>query len=616
MDLSLPDQAPHRKTLFHLVPSNRLAEEALAHPDNERFVSRARNGRYGLEVGYHVSSLPRGHVITRLGRNADLILRKTTPENPMSTVHVAFEINPSTRLIVLSVRSKRPSTVYFSIQTSTAEDDGQGGPGTGMSVQQELQGATIAREQITGQGVILFGQAYSIFIANYTFRLIWQRGNSHKDVEFLKALAFQGYQESVHRMQYIGSRERPTEYDPSELISWHMTRLNTVKGTYFSDVPDLRTEIGSGAFGTVYAATDQVSGYEFAIKVIHLQDHPNPEEARALVHREIKILQRLSHKHIIEYLDYNHFHTLNPEILMPLREGSLKSLIKEKKVDVNEHLFLDVVTQMLSALDYLASESLVHRDVKPENILYYPSGKIARCGYHFQLADFGFAHHHDLATSKCGTGFYRAPEMVPEKSKVDAPQSHKMDVWSLFATMVAVDSTFESFPIHTSDYGIVLEALLAKARESLLYAHMGRLHPDRRASAAQILSVHFAGWGLTTPQSRITPIEPELELQEATCTPQTLLPTAGPSAPRGMDSDHEMEDVHEMKNNHEKPRQKAAAPLGRLITYPPSHKQRDTLARVNKNGVGKRRARRSARPSPRQQKLPVRDKPEKGSPLR
>ncbi|KIE00750.1 Protein kinase-like domain protein, partial [Metarhizium majus ARSEF 297] len=613
MDLSLPDQAPHGKTLFHLVPSNRLAEEALAHPDNERFVSRARNGFYGLEVGYHVSSLPRGHVITRLGRNADLILSKSTPEIPMSTVHVAFEMNPSTRLIVLSVRSKHASTVYFSIYSSTAEENGQGGPGTGMSVQQELQEANIARERITGQGVILYSQDYDITIANYNFHLIWKLDNSSGNAKFLKALAFQGYQESVHRMQDVRSRDRPTEYDHSEAMSWHMTRLNTVKGTCFSDVPHLRTEIGSGAFGTVYAATDRVSGYEFAIKVIHLQDHPNSEEARALVHREIKMLQKLSHKHIIEYLDYNHFHTLNPEILMPLREGSLKSLIKDEKVSNYKDLFFGVVTQMLSALDYLASESLVHRDVKPENILYYPSGKIAGCGYHFQLADFGFAHHHDLATSKCGTGFYRAPELVPEKSKVDAPQSHKMDVWSLFATMVAVDSKFESFPIHTSDYGIVLEALLAKARESPLYAHMGRLRPDRRASAAQILSVHFAGWGLTTPQSRITPIEPELELQEA--TPQNLLPTAGPSAPREMENDHEMEDVHEMKNDHGKPRQKAAASLGRLITYPPSHKQRDTLARANKNGVGKRRARRSARPSPRQQRLLVRNKPEKGGPL-
>ncbi|KID74486.1 Serine/threonine-protein kinase 10-A [Metarhizium brunneum] len=303
---------------------------------------------------------------------------------------------------------------------------------------------------------------------------------------------------------------------------------------------------------------------------------------------------------------------------MPLREGSLKSLITDKNFHDYEHLYFDVVTQMLSALDYLASARLVHRDVKPENILYYSSGQIAGSGYHFQLADFGFAHYHDLATSKCGTGYYRAPELVPEKSKVDAPQSHKMDVWSLFATMVAVDSKFESFPILTSDYGIILKTLLAKARESPLYAHMGRLHPDCRASAAQILSEHFAGWGLSTPQSRITPIEPELELQEA--APQNLLPTAGPRAPREMENDHDMENDHgmgndhEMRNDHGKPRQKAASSLGRLITYPPpwSHKQQGIP--VNKNGVRKRRARRSARPSPRQQRLLVRNEPEKGGP--
>ncbi|KAG8412547.1 hypothetical protein J3459_015922 [Metarhizium acridum] len=149
---------------------------------------------------------------------------------------------------------------------------------------------------------------------------------------------------------------------------------------------------------------------------------------------------------------------------MPLREGSLRSLITDEEVADYGGLFFDVVTQILSALDYLASENLVHRDVKPENILYYyTSGKITGSGYHFQLADFGFTHYHTLATSVCGTGCYRAPELEPEKSHVCAPQSHKMDVWSLFATMVAVESKFESFPIRTSDYGIILNALKAKA---------------------------------------------------------------------------------------------------------------------------------------------------------
>jgi hypothetical protein len=85
-------QEAHSKTLFHLVPKNKIAQEALLHPDNQRRVSSFKEG-LGLEVGFHVTSGPSGHVITRLGRAADLIPRHTTPEHPISGVHVAFEFH-------------------------------------------------------------------------------------------------------------------------------------------------------------------------------------------------------------------------------------------------------------------------------------------------------------------------------------------------------------------------------------------------------------------------------------------------------------------------------------------------------------------------------------------
>jgi predicted RNA-binding protein YlqC (UPF0109 family) len=91
-------------TLFHLMPLNKQARETLEHPDNCRFISSTANNRD--EIGYHVSRIAGGHVITRLGRNVDLVLPKAG-----SKVHVAFEIHPETRLILLSVLSKYPSTV-------------------------------------------------------------------------------------------------------------------------------------------------------------------------------------------------------------------------------------------------------------------------------------------------------------------------------------------------------------------------------------------------------------------------------------------------------------------------------------------------------------------------
>jgi len=269
----------HPTTLFHLVPTNRVAQDALLHPDNKHFVSSSKNGP-GLEVGYHVPSSPKGHVITRLGRNADLILRESTSKHPMSGVHVAFVIHPTTHLVLLSVRSKRISSVTFSVLVE---------PKKGNSI-----GGNITGEEITGDGVMLYGQKYTISIASYNFNLIW-RTDSKTKAEYLKALAVQGYEASQQLVQNMRSRDRPTENDDSEAQSWHITRLNTSRGPIFQDIRQLREEIGCGAYGRVYSTIDQASGRKVAVKVVDLGSQGNIDAARAILHREIKVMQRLKH---------------------------------------------------------------------------------------------------------------------------------------------------------------------------------------------------------------------------------------------------------------------------------------------------------------------------------
>ncbi|KAI1347200.1 kinase-like protein [Xylaria sp. FL0043] len=529
---------PHPKTLFHLVPANQVAYEALSHPDNKRYVSSSEDGGpLGLEVGYHVSSTARGHVITRLGRNADLILRQSSLGPPMSEVHVAFEINPATELLILSVRSKRSLSVRFAAIRSPKEKAKE------QQAPQQGPGDT-ATEDITGDGVILYGQNYKIFIASYEFDLLWWG-------ESAKTLALQGYRESLQRLQDVRSRDRPTEIDKSDALSWHMTRLNTAKASLFKDIPHLRVIKGEGTYGIVYKGFDQASGNPFVIKVIKLENYGNVEAARALVHREIKIMEKLRHAHIIEYLGQQHFNTPNPEIFMPLREGSLAGLIRSVEIrnyNQTEHgqFCRNVLEQMLSAIDYLASQNLIHRDIKPDNILYdtLPDNR----GYHLQLADFGLANHRARAETVCGTVCYQAPELWPDTSKVVAAQSPKMDVWSLFVTMVAVDAQLDGFPPHTNDYGMILSILKLKAQaEGAQIEPMGRLHPDHRASAAQMLELLFDGKGLTTPRSRIPPIE----LKTGNAIQKSPSPVAGPSRLQRM--------------RDEGPRS-AASPL---IVYPP-----------------------------------------------
>lgn len=269
----------HPSTLFHLVPTNKVAHDALYHPDNQRFVSFSRNGSLGLEVGYHVSSKPQGHVITRLGRNADLILRQSTPQCPMSATHVTFQMNPTTNVVCLSVRSRRLSSVKFGV---LQEND-----------------STRKEGYFTGDGVILYEQDYDISIASYDFRLIWRTVFDVQEANIcsLKALAIQGYHASLRLLQNMRSRDRPTEYGVSEAPERRMTRVRPAKYPVLEDTPGSRSKIGSGTFGTVYSALDMTSGDRIAIKVVNLGAYSggNLEKARAMLHREIKVMERVKH---------------------------------------------------------------------------------------------------------------------------------------------------------------------------------------------------------------------------------------------------------------------------------------------------------------------------------
>lgn len=260
----------------------------------------------------------------------------------------------------------------------------------------------------------------------------------------------------------------------------------------------------------------------------------------------------------MEYLGHQEFHTLYPEILMPLCDGNLTSL--SARVADKDKLCFAFLRQMLSALDYLAVENLIHRDVKPDNILYT---SLDDDNYVFQLADFGLANHQSLAVTMCGTGYYQAPEYWPAQSKVFASQSPKVDVWSLFATLIAVHSGFEHFPPRgIGSYDVVLNALRAAAEQMPKLEPMARMHPENRASAAQLLVAHFDGNGLTTLRSKIPSIKPL---------------AADASLPQSCPTENSIKNPQEKKHSEEKTATIAGQPA--LIVYPRRQRARADVSK-------------------------------------
>jgi len=114
---------------------------------------------------------------------------------------------------------------------------------------------------------------------------------------------------------------------------------------------------------------------------------------------------------------------------MGLKEGSAEDLMKKGLFTRSEPAVRSLFEQMLRALDYLACKGIIHRDVKPANILYtrLPEGRFL-----FQLADFGICNILGNSRSSVGSRPFIAPEILSQQGTEQTP---KADVWSLFVTL-------------------------------------------------------------------------------------------------------------------------------------------------------------------------------------
>ena len=184
---------------------------------------------------------------------------------------------------------------------------------------------------------------------------------------------------------------------------------------------------------------------------------------------------------------------------MGLKEGTLESMV-ESRVGLPTSVADFVFPQMLQALDCLAYNGIVHRDVKPENILYVsqPGGQ-----YQFQLGDFGLCNRVVDAATFAGSRMYMAPEMFRKGG-----QTSKLDVWSLFVTMLwTLDAG--GFRQRSNQFKSVEDAQEAVLHVALnvntvsKIQEMAAVNPKERASAAQMLVKYYNGVGLSTPRNQV-----------------------------------------------------------------------------------------------------------------
>jgi predicted Ser/Thr protein kinase len=171
-------------------------------------------------------------------------------------------------------------------------------------------------------------------------------------------------------------------------------------------------KLGAGGMASVWRARDERLGRDVAIKVIH--PHLASEPARQRFEREAQIAAGLNHESIVQVYDYSSSDTYDSFIAMELVEGSPLRDHLEKKGPLGNALTAAIGYQVARALAYAHGRGVIHRDVKPENVLLSREGQV-------KLGDFGIAGVGDTvrqttAGMVMGTAAYLAPEQVQGKT--------------------------------------------------------------------------------------------------------------------------------------------------------------------------------------------------------
>lgn len=189
----------------------------------------------------------------------------------------------------------------------------------------------------------------------------------------------------------------------------------------------LKTTLGSGGMASVYLATQESLDRQVAIKVLDASLIDDPLIQAQFV-QESKLIASLNHPNIVQVIDQGVSAQGHPYFVMPfVKSITLNAVLKRN--DINATRKIDIAIQICKALAYAHRNGVVHRDIKPGNILVDYDG-------HVRLVDFGIAGY--FASNEkpnlikddkvvMGTDAYMAPEQQESTQKT----SHLSDIYSL-----------------------------------------------------------------------------------------------------------------------------------------------------------------------------------------
>ncbi|KAI9894271.1 MAG: hypothetical protein M1814_004125 [Vezdaea aestivalis] len=233
----------------------------------------------------------------------------------------------------------------------------------------------------------------------------------------------------------------------TKMFGANIVQINPGRGERISRPPDVPQDnlpkrqatfkwfkgqlIGKGTFGRVYLGMNATTGEFLAVKQVEVsraagQDKEKIKEMVAALDQEIDTMQHLDHNNIVQYLGCERKEYSISIFLEYISGGSVGSCL-HKHGKFEESIVRSLTRQTLDGLAYLHSESILHRDLKADNILLDLDGTC-------KISDFGISkktdniYGNDVTNSMQGSVFWMAPEVIRSEG---VGYSAKVDVWSL-----------------------------------------------------------------------------------------------------------------------------------------------------------------------------------------
>ena len=194
-------------------------------------------------------------------------------------------------------------------------------------------------------------------------------------------------------------------------------------GDLIADRYELEELVGTGGMSSVFRAHDHQLEREVAIKILHQHYAEDPEYLERF-RREARAVARLSHPNIVTVIDRGDDDGRQYIVFEHVKGENLKELVL-RKGRLPVHQALELALHIADGLSFAHEHGLVHRDVKPQNVLLSSEGEV-------KVTDFGIArslhmeHGVTQTGTVIGTGEYIAPEQASGK-----PVSPATDVYSL-----------------------------------------------------------------------------------------------------------------------------------------------------------------------------------------